>query len=163
MGYLENLAVRDAIRSPIPWHPPTAPPRIDPRRQPRIPPPSNVTAIAIYAAHRDRFDDPDVPRIEGTWEKLLVVPLESDGALRAWLPSNSLMPTVLAGLSANGTVARYSGTTHDGEGQGSMYYAFAGDHYGDTRANGYHYCNGCHAGHTYTSVDLRERIKGVGN
>jgi hypothetical protein len=159
MGYVENLAVRDAIRSPIPWHPSSSPTRIDPRKQPVIPPPPNVTAIAFYAAHRDRFDDAERPRVPGAWEKLLVVPLESDGALRAWLPSNPLIPTVSAGLDRDGKIARWTGTATDANGGQATYYAFAGDHYSDTRINGYHYCNGCHTGHTYTSVDLRERPK----
>ncbi len=152
-GYLENLAVRDAIRSPIPWQPARPGLRADPRQNPLVPPPPNVTAIAFYAAHRDRFDDPRVPRVHGGWERLMVVPLDAEGMLRAWLPSDPLMPTVLAGLDADGKVARWAG------GRAVTYDALAGDHYSGTRAGGYHYCNGCHAGHTYTSLDPRERLQ----
>ncbi|MBN9121513.1 MAG: hypothetical protein J0I06_20585, partial [Planctomycetes bacterium] len=73
VAYLENLAVRDAIRSPIPRrYAPTDRPG-DPRYNPVIPPPGNVAAIALYAAHRDRFDDPERPRVAGAWEKVMTV------------------------------------------------------------------------------------------
>jgi hypothetical protein len=126
-GYLENLAVRDAIRSPIPWQPAQPGLRADPRRNPLVPPPPNVTAVAFYAAHRDRFDDPQVPRVPGGWERLTAVPLDAEGMLRAWLPSDPLMPTVLAGLDADGKVARWAGS------RAETYDALAGDHYSGTR------------------------------
>jgi hypothetical protein len=158
VGYLENLAVLDAIRNPIPWQS-SGHERSDPRRNPLIPPPPNVVAIAFYAAGRDRFDDPELPRVPGKWEKLLVAPLASDGALGAWLPSDPLTPTVLVGLDADGKVAKWKGTARDAAGRTSTYVAYAGDHYSDTRPQGYHYCNGCHAGHTFTWIDSREKLK----
>src|SRR5262249_55881800 len=126
-------------------------------KEPLIPPPPNVKSVAFYAAHRDRFDHPEKPRIPGEWEKLLVTPIDPDGSLRAWVPSDALAPTVLAGLDADGKVARWTGMVKDPAGRTRTFHAFAGDHYSGTRANGYHYCNGCHTGHTFTSVDPRER------
>jgi hypothetical protein len=157
IGFLENLAVRDAIRNPIPWQ--RRGQRGDPRRNPLIPPPTNLTSIAIYAAHRDRFDDPEIPRIIGRWEKLLVTPVGDDNTMSAWIPSNPLMPTVLAGLDAQGKVVKWSGTVPDRSGRPAVYLAYAGDHYSGTRPDGYHYCNGCHTGHTYTSLDTCEKVR----
>ena len=158
-GYLENLAVLDAIRSPIPRrYAPTDRPG-DPRYNPVIPPPTGVTAVAFYAARRDRFDDPERPRIAGEWEKLMVAPVSPGGHLRTWVPSDPLAPVVLAGLDATGNVARWTGTTKDAAGRSPTYVAYAGDHYSGVRANGYHYCNGCHTGHTFDIADIRERQK----
>jgi hypothetical protein len=157
VAYLENFAIHDAIRSPIPRrYAPTDKPG-DPRYNPVIPPAENVTAIAFYAAHRDRFDDPQRPRVIGEWEKLLVAPVSSQGALRVWIPSDPLTPTVLVGLDATGKVATWTGPTRDASGHTPTYVAFAGDHYSGTRPNGYHYCNGCHTGHTFDIADIRER------
>jgi hypothetical protein len=158
-AYVENLAIPDAIRSPIPWRPTAGGERIDPRRNPLVAPPPNVDAVAFYAARRDRFDDPDVPRVPGTWEKLIVHHLNEGRALVGWVPSDPLAPTVLVGLDADGKVARWEGTVRDKSGRAATYFAYAGDHYSHTRANGYHYCNGCHTGHTYTSVNPTERLK----
>ena len=130
----------------------------DPRYNPVIPPPPNVTAIAIYAARRDRFDDPEKPRVLGEWEKLMVAPVSPEGALRAWVPTDPSTPSVLVGLDATGKVAKWSGTTKDSAGRTLTYYAYAGDHYSGIRPNGYHYCNGCHTGHTFTVVDPTERM-----
>jgi hypothetical protein len=158
-GYVENLAIPDAIRSPIPWRPTAAGERLDPRKNPLIAPPPNVVAIAFYAAHRDRFDDPENPRVLGRWEKLMVHRLNEGRALVGWVPSDPLAPTVLVGLDADGKVAKWQGTVTDKAGRLATYFAYAGDHYSPTRANGYHYCNGCHTGHTFTSANLRERLK----
>ena len=159
VAYLENLAVRDAIRNLIPRkYAPTDRPG-DPRYNPVIPPPPNVTAIALSAAHRDRFDDPQRPRVPGAWEKLMVAPISKEGALTAWVPSDPMAPTVLVGLDAAGKVAKWEGPTKDAAGRTPTYFAYAGDHYSGGRASGYHYCNGCHTGHTFEKVDVRERRK----
>ncbi|WP_157368596.1 TolB family protein [Zavarzinella formosa] len=157
-GYLENLAVPDAIRNPIPWHAPSAE-QIDPRKDPLVPPPPNLKAVAFYAAHRDRFDDPKLERVSGGWEKLMAVPLESERALQTWIPADPLMPTVIVGLDVEGKIAKWTGRANDSVGRPGVYYAYAGDHYSGTRVNGYHYCNGCHTGHTFTPADIRERVK----
>jgi hypothetical protein len=157
MGYLENLAVRDAIRNPIPWDAPAGEGRADPRKDPLIPPPVSVRSIALYASRRDRFDDPASPRVVGGFGAVRVLPLDDEGGLQDWVPSDPMAPTVLAGLGADGKVARWHGTAKDGKGRVASWVAFAGDHHSSARPDGYHYCNGCHAGHTFTALDPRER------
>jgi hypothetical protein len=158
-GYVENLAIPDAIRSPVPWRPTAAGERLDPRRNPLVAPPPDISSVAFYAAHRDRFDDPEIPRITGAWEKLTVHSLKEGRALVGWVPSDPLAPTVLVGLDAEGKVAKWAGTLTDKAGRPATYFAYAGDHYSGLRASGYHYCNGCHTGHTFTSANPRERRK----
>jgi hypothetical protein len=68
-----------------------------------------------------------------------------------------MSPTVLAGLDAKGKVVRWSGKAMDAKGRVASWVAYAGDHYSAARPDGYHYCNGCHAGHTFTVLDPRER------
>jgi hypothetical protein len=150
MGYFENIAAAAAVRSPIPWQP--AGPA-DPRRDPLVPPPPGLAAMVVYANRRDRFDHPTEPRVPGRWELLATVRMDDPNDFRAWLPSDPLVPVALAGLDAGGKVVRWAGRG------GATYYAFAGDHASGVRAGGYHYCNGCHAGHTFTSADVRERTR----
>ena len=157
-GFLENLAVMLEIRSPIPWQAPSET-RVDPQQNPLIPPPKNIKSIAFWAARRDRFDDPVRTRVPGEFEKLLNVPIDSSGELQTWLPADPLMPTVVAGLDAEGKIAKWSGKISDSAGRPGLYYAYAGDHYSGTRPNGYHYCNGCHTGHTFISTNIREKVK----
>jgi len=127
---------------------------------PVVPPPTNIKSIVFYGAHRDRFDDPVNPRIAGEWEKLLTAPLDKQGHLRAWVPAGRATPTVLAGLDENGKIARWTSPAKDSAGRSATFYAIAGDHYSGTRPDGYHFCLGCHTGHTFiTPVDLRERTK----
>ncbi len=158
-GYLENLAVHDAIRSPIPRRYAETDRPGDPRFNPIIPPAKSVKSIAFYAAHRDRFDDPTSPRVIGNWEKLMVSPVADGGLLRTWVPADPLTPTALVGLDAEGKIAWWNGTAKDAAGRAATYFAYAGDHYSGTRVNGYHYCNGCHTGHTHMTADIRERTK----
>jgi hypothetical protein len=158
-GYVENLAVLDANRSPIPGRKTPRGQRLDPRRDPVISPPANVHSIAFYQAHRDRFDDLEHPRIAGDWEKVLTVPLARDGALQTWVPSQPLALVVIAGLDEEGKVARWTGKLRDATDKPISFLAYAGDHYTALRANGYHYCNGCHAGHTHTPADIREKTR----
>jgi hypothetical protein len=157
MGYLENIAIRPAIRNPIPWHDRSGGKRIDPRSNPLVSPPPNVAAIAVYSADRDRFDDPDRLRVPGSWEKRVVAPLVGGEALRAWAPSDPLRPSVLVGLDERGKVARWIAEA-SGDRPKRTYFAYAGDHYSGIRPNGYHYCNGCHTGHTFTVLDPTERL-----
>ena len=156
MGYIENIAISAAIRNPIPWHDRSSGERIDPRVNPLVSPPPNVASIAVYSANRDRFDHPDQLRVPGTWEKQMVLPVVGQDALRAWVPSDPLRPSVLVGLDDEGKVARWTGEA-SGHRPTRTYHAYAGDHYSGIRANGYHYCNGCHTGHTFTVVDPTER------
>ena len=157
MGYLDNVAISDAIRNPIPWHDRSSGARIDPRANPLVSPPKNVVSIAVYSANRDRFDHPDQLRVLGSWEKQLVLPLVAKDDLRAWVPSDPLRPSVLVGLDDKGKVARWIAEA-SGDRPARTYFAYAGDHYSGIRSNGYHYCNGCHTGHTYTVLDPKERI-----
>ncbi|MHC5538793.1 TolB-like translocation protein [Singulisphaera rosea] len=156
MGLLENVAVRLAIRNPIPWHDRSSGKPIDPRVDPVVSPPTNVASIAVYSAGRDRFDHPDQLRIPGSWEKQAVAPLLLDDDLRAWIPGDPLSPSVIVGLDAQGKVARWTSPA-SGNRPARTYFAYAGDHYSGIRANGYHYCNGCHAGHTFLKLDVKER------
>jgi hypothetical protein len=126
---------------------------------PVIPPPPNVKSVVFYAAHRDHFDDPVKPRIPGEWERLNTLPLDEHGKLRGWVPAIPGTPTVLAGLDEKGAVARWTSKAKDSAGRSATFYAIAGDHYSGTRPDGYHFCLGCHTGHTFIPADIRERIK----
>jgi hypothetical protein len=157
-GYLEDLSLRQPNRNTIPWADFSSPDRIqDPRRN-VIPPPPNVTGIVIYAAHRDRFDDPIKPRIPGEWKKLLVTDAPGrDGSLNTWVPSDPTMTTVLAGLDEKGKIARWSSQSPVSAGR--TFFAYAGDHYSSVRPNGYHHCVGCHTGHSFNPAEVREKIR----
>ena len=53
-------------------------------------------------------------------------------------------------------MARWAGVA-SGNRPARSYVAYAGDHYSGVRPNGYHYCNGCHTGHTFSVLDPTER------
>ena len=156
MGYLENIAMSTAIRNPIPWHDRSGGVRIDPRDNPLVSPPPNVTSVAVYSANRDRFDHPDQLRVIGSFEKTVVLPVIGKDDFSAWVPSDPLKPTVLVGQDENGKVARWKGVTSKDHPE-RTYFAYAGDHYSGVRQNGYHYCNGCHTGHSFNVIDPKER------
>jgi hypothetical protein len=156
MGYLENIAMSAAIRNPIPWHDRSRGQRIDPRANPLVSPPPNVASVAVYSSNRDRFDDPDQLRVPGSWEKQVVLPLDGKDAFRAWVPSDPLKPSVLVGLDDQGKVARWI-TAASGDRPARTYFAYAGDHYSSVRKYGDQYCNGCHTGHSFISLDTKER------
>ena len=65
---------------------------------------------------------------------------------------------MLAGLGEDGKVFKWSGGK-DRSGKSASFFAVAGDHYSGIRKDGYHYCLGCHAGHTFIPVDITERAK----
>lgn len=152
-GLIENNAISQTLPDPFPGQ------ATDTGERPVVPPPPNVKSVVVYAAHRDRFDDPERPRVPGEWEKLLVAPLDKFGTLHAWVPASPTVPTVLAGLDADGKVAKWTGTARDSAGRSGVYYAIAGDHYSGTRVNGYHFCIGCHSGHTFIKADVHERVR----
>jgi WD40-like Beta Propeller Repeat len=108
-------------------------------------PPGAIDHLRIYAARRDRFDDPDKPRIPGAWELILKVPVKS-GVAAAWLPTDS--PTVLAGFDKAGQIVHWTTPAKDRDGRSAEFYAYAGDHYSLTRPSGKHFCVGCHPGHS---------------
>ena len=126
---------------------------------PVIPPPSNVKSVAFFAAHRDRFDDPEKPRVVGEWERLFASPLTKEGRLLAWVPSMGTSASVLAGLDEHGKVAKWSSKAKDSAGRSATFFAVAGDHYSGTRSGGFHFCLGCHTGHTFIPADVAERVK----
>lgn len=156
MGYLENLAVLLPVRSPIPWNDAKAGSRVDPQINPLIPAPTMIKSIAFYGSRRDRFDDPQNPRIKGGLEGMAVETLREQGSLEHWVPSDPLVPTLLAGLDSEGKIATWQGKAKDASGKIATYLAYAGDHYSAAKPNGYHYCNGCHTGHTFLSLSARE-------
>lgn len=126
---------------------------------PVIPPPTNIKSVVFFAAHRDRFDDPVKPRVVGGWERLLDAPLDGRGGLRAWVPAMGTSASVLAGLDENGKVATWTSKAKDSAGRSATFFAVAGDHYSGTRADGYHFCLGCHTGHTVIPADIAERVE----
>jgi len=146
------------INAPMP-DPPFHGQRTNTGQTPVIPHPQGIKFIAVYGAHRDRFDDPVKPRIRGGWEKLLVSPLDKYGFLDTWIPANPLMPVVIAGLDEEQKVFKWSSKATDSDGRAGTYYAIAGDHYSGVRAGGYHFCLGCHTGHTFITLDVTERLK----
>lgn len=121
--------------------------------------PTGVKSVVFYGAHRDRFDDPERPRVPGHWEKLLVSPLENNREMRTWLPADPLMPTVLAGLGEDNKVFKWPSAAKGASGRPIGFYASAGDHYSGTRSNGYVFCNGCHTGHTFLALDTAEQVR----
>lgn len=108
------------------------------------PPAGSVRTVRVYAARRDRFDDPVKPRVPGEWELLLELPAtETAGGL---IPTDA--PTVLAGFGADGKVVHWSSNAKDSTGKRASFYAIAGDHYSLTAPGGKHFCVGCHPGHS---------------
>lgn len=126
---------------------------------PVIPPPTNVKSVAFFAAHRDRFDDPEIPRVKGEWERIFVAPLDKQGGLRTWVPAMGRSASVLAGLDENGKIAKWTSKAKDANGRSASFFAIAGDHYSGTKPDGFHFCLGCHAGHTTIPADIRERTE----
>jgi hypothetical protein len=123
------------------------------------PPAGAIDHLRIYAARRDRFDDPQRPRIPGEWELLLKVPVKG-GAAGTWAPTDA--PTVLAGFDKAGRVVEWTTAATDAGGRAATFSAYAGDHYSLTRPGGRHFCVGCHPGHSglpAASHDHAERTR----
>ncbi len=114
------------------------------------PPPGTIERIRIYVSSRDRFDDAIQPRVRGEWKLLRDFPLDKQGGINTWVPSG--MPTVLAGVNAEGEIARWSTAAQDSQGKQATFFAFAGDHYSGTRAGMHHFCLGCHPGHSNPGI-----------
>ncbi|MGI8978268.1 MAG: hypothetical protein ACR2FY_03485 [Pirellulaceae bacterium] len=114
------------------------------------PPPGTIERIRIYVSARDRFDDVILPRVPGEWKLLRDFPLDKQGGINTWIPSG--MPTVLAGVNAEGEIARWSTAAPDSQGKQASFFAFAGDHYSGTRAGMHHFCLGCHPGHSNPGI-----------
>jgi hypothetical protein len=123
------------------------------------PPAGAIDHLRVYAARRDRFDDPVRPRVPGDWELILKVPVKN-GAAATWAPTDA--PTVLAGFGKDGKVVRWTTAAKDGAGRSATFYAYAGDHYSLTKPLGRHFCVGCHPGHSGvppTSHQHAERVR----
>ncbi|RCS40596.1 hypothetical protein DTL42_24815 [Bremerella cremea] len=111
------------------------------------PPEDLIEMIRIYASHRDRFDDPDNPRVKGGLELILETPVKQR-AFEIRVPCGA--PTVLAGFDHDGKVALWPGHSNESSEQRSRFLAFAGDHYSGARPGFTHSCTGCHTGHSGT-------------
>ncbi|MSR31845.1 MAG: hypothetical protein EXR99_10110 [Gemmataceae bacterium] len=112
-------------------------------------PTGSIKKIAFYTSGRDRFDDETKPVIAGKLELLKiaeVLPGDTTGFL-TWLPTGD--PTMLVGLNEKGKVVQVTGPGSDKQGRRARFYAFAGDHVSGVRPQGYHFCSGCHAGHSF--------------
>ena len=109
------------------------------------PPAGAIDQLRVYAARRDRFDDPVRPRVPGDWALILKVPVK-DGAAGGWVPADG--PTALAAFDRDGRVVRWTTAARDRFGRSATFYAYAGDHYSLTRPGGKHFCVGCHPGHS---------------
>jgi hypothetical protein len=152
VGRHHNNIINAQLPSPFPGQ------QTDTGAVPAVPFPTGIKSFAIYASYRDRFDDPQVPRIHGKWERLLTVPIHEGRELSARVPADPAIPTVLTGLGEDGKVFKWGGGAKDSAGRSATFYAIAGDHYSGTRKDGYHFCIGCHAGHTFIHADIHERL-----
>jgi len=148
-GLIEARAISIPFFADVRWQ------KTDAGTGPIVPhfPDKSIRTIAFYSVHRDRFDDPKHPVIRGTLEHLKDVPVKlgSGTDISVDLPTGS--PTMLVGLDANGMVATVEGAA-DSQGRRGLFYASAGDHVSGVRAGGYHFCTGCHAGHSQP-MDIR--------
>ncbi len=119
-------------------------------------PRGSIREVRIFASYRDRFDDPKQPRIPGGWEEIARGPVDPHGGFRFDAPAGA--PTVLAGFDAEGRVVRWRTPARDKEGRQADLLYIAGDHYSGIRPGGYHFCTGCHTGHSILDVeDYREQ------
>lgn len=109
------------------------------------PPAGAIDHLRIYAARRDRFDDPQTPRVPGGWELILKLPVKN-GAAGGLVPTD--LPTMLAGFDKAGRVVQWTTAATDAGGRSATFYAYAGDHYSLARPGGRHFCVGCHPGHS---------------
>jgi hypothetical protein len=157
-GFFEDTQMGTDVMSDMPGQ------RTDRGDHPIFPPPPKtaIREMAVYSARRDRFDDPERSRVPGAWELLTTIPIkENSDHFQGWVPVGA--PVVLAGRDAEGKVVRWQSEAKDSEGRQATFYALAGDHYSSPRPNGYHFCIGCHTGHStnhgVNSGDVAERVR----
>jgi len=106
-----------------------------------------IKEIRVFASYRDWFDDPKVPRVEGAWERITRGALNpTTGNAEFLAPAGG--PVVLAGFDAEGRVAQWTMPAKDKAGRQARILAYAGDHYSGVSAGGFHFCTGCHPGHS---------------
>ncbi|MFM8273456.1 MAG: hypothetical protein ACKODX_14175, partial [Gemmata sp.] len=123
------------------------------------PPAGALQKLKVFAARRDRFDDPVRPRVPGAWELLVELPVRDSAG--GPVPTDS--PTVLAGFGADGRVARWETAAADSTGRRAAFYAIAGDHYSLTAPGGKHFCVGCHPGHSGLPRSNHNHAEAFGN
>ena len=110
------------------------------------PPPAGLLSeIRVYASPRDRFDHPKTERVPGEFHFLTRFMVEN-GSASGWAPSGE--PTVLAGFTSEGKVARWTSAASDSKGVKNQIFGFAGDHYSLTLPGKRTFCVGCHPGHS---------------
>lgn len=114
--------------------------------------------LRIYAARRDRFDDPVKPRIPGGWELLVKIPIKS-GSAAGLIPADS--PTVLAGFDKTGHIVHWTTAAKDKQGRQATLYAYAGDHYSQSPPDGKTFCVGCHPGHSGVPTDTHKHAENL--
>jgi hypothetical protein len=115
-----------------------------------------IDHLRIYAARRDRFDDPIKPRIPGNWELIMKAPVKA-GVVTGRLPVDT--PTVLAGFDKDGHIVQWTTPAKDSRGQQGVFYAYAGDHYSLSRPNARSFCVGCHPGHSGVPPDTHKHAE----
>jgi hypothetical protein len=109
------------------------------------PPQGLIQELRIFASERDRFDHPEIPRVQGKLHLLSTFKVKSETA-SGLVPSGQ--PTVLAGFDAQGKVAQWKSEAKDSQGRQNSTLGFAGDHYSLIGAGKKHFCVGCHPGHS---------------
>jgi hypothetical protein len=65
------------------------------------------------------------------------------------------------GLDRDGKIASWPGRAADSTGRKAQFFAYAGDHYSGMRPRSYHFCIGCHPGHTFLddTVNHAEKVR----
>src|SRR5262249_39482058 len=86
------------------------------------PPPPRSPKIRTYAPRRDRFDYPGRPRVAGSLELLVELPVTGE-SVGGQMPGG--VPTVLAGCKSDGKVLRWTTTAKDSQGKQATFYAIA--------------------------------------
>ena len=115
-----------------------------------------MARIRVYAARRDRFDDPARPRVPGTWELLTEFGgADPGGGSGGTLPVAD--PTVLAAFDKDGRVLKWTTAARDARGRRATFYGYAGDHYSLVVPGVRTFCVGCHPGHSSTSPEAHRR------
>lgn len=109
------------------------------------PPQGLIQELRIFASERDRFDHPEITRVQGKLHLLSTFKVKSETA-SGLVPSGQ--PTVLAGFDAQGKVAQWKSEAKDSQGRQNSTLGFAGDHYSLIGAGKKHFCVGCHPGHS---------------
>lgn len=119
-------------------------------------PVGTLAKIKVYAARRDRFDDPARPRVRGEWELLAEFGgADPGGASGGPLPTAD--PTVLAAFDKDGKVLKWTTAAKDSRGRRATFYGYAGDHYSLATPGVRTFCVGCHPGHSGTSPEAYQR------